>query len=68
MTPVRLEPTTPGSRVKHTALSVRNFESGESIPFRRLILPTRVIKKCLLDQAHLFSLIRVIRINFNYKK
>ena len=42
MTPVRLEPAAPRSRVKRTALPVRSFKSGESIPFRRLILPTRV--------------------------
>ena len=40
MTPMRLEPAAPRSRVKHTALPVRSFKSGESIPFRGLILPT----------------------------
>ena len=37
MTPVMLEPAAPRSRVKHTALTVRSFKSGESKPFRRLI-------------------------------
>ena len=53
MTLVRLEPAAPRSRVKHTALPVRSFKSGESIPFRRLILPTRAeFLHGLLDQSH----------------
>ena len=53
MTPVRLEPAAPRSRVKHTAFPVRRFKSGESIPFRRLILPTRAeFLQGLLDQSH----------------
>ena len=67
MTPVRLEPAAPRSRVKHTALPVRSFKSGESIPPRRLILQQLNFYKCLLDQSHLFLLIRVIRIILNVR-